>query len=64
MPEEKKAKVATKKVVSTDDGGQFGCMSCGACNARVKDEDRECPSCRALFMDLDTSNPYPFGGSD
>ena len=64
MAEETKVKMVTQKVVTTDDGGHFGFMSCGVCGAKVKDEDKECPSCHALFMGLDTSNPYPFGGSD
>ena len=64
MAEETKVKVVTKKVVTTDDRGHFGFMSCGVCGAKVKDEDKECSSCHALFMDLDTSNSYPFGGSD
>ena len=59
-----KVQVITKKVITTDDSGHFGFMSCGACGANAKEEDEECPSCQALFMGLDTSNPYPFGGSD
>lgn len=62
--EKPKVKMVTKKVVTTDDSGHYGFMSCGICGANVKDGDKECSSCHSLFMGLDTSNPYPFGGSD
>lgn len=63
MPEENK-KVSVAKVVTIDDRGQHGFLSCGMCGVTVKDQDKECLSCHATFIGLDTSNPYPFGGSD
>lgn len=49
--EKPKVKVVTKKVVTTDDSGHYRFMSCGVCGAKVKDEDKGCSSCHALFMD-------------